>query len=52
VDLLKTLIAEGQLLDDKHTLKWFRQEHYLPSAVIDRANSDDWLREGKLSSGQ
>jgi len=51
-DLLKTLIADGQLLDHEHTLKWFKSEHYLPSTVIDRSNADDWLREGKQSIGE
>jgi len=51
-DLLETLIAEKQLLDHEHTLKWFKKEHYLPSPVIDRGNAEDWLREGKRSIGQ
>jgi len=52
LDLLRTLIAEGQLLDHEHTLKWFKNEHYLPSTVIDRSNADNWLRGGKQSIGQ
>ncbi len=52
VDLLRNLISEKQLLDHEHTLKWFKSEHYLPSAVIDRANVEDWLREGKRSIGE
>jgi trimethylamine--corrinoid protein Co-methyltransferase len=51
-DLLRTLIAEKQLLDHEHTLKWFKNEHYLPSPVIDRSNAEDWLREGKQSIGR
>ena len=51
-DLLETLIAEKQLLDHPHTLKWFRSEHYLPSPVIDRSNSEDWLNQGKQSIGE
>jgi trimethylamine--corrinoid protein Co-methyltransferase len=50
-DLLETLISEGQLLDSEHTLKWFKGEHYLPSAVIDRSNAEDWLTDGKKSIG-
>jgi trimethylamine--corrinoid protein Co-methyltransferase len=52
LDLLQVLISEKQLLDHEHTLKWFRSEHYLPSPVIDRSNTEDWLREGKLSIAQ
>jgi trimethylamine--corrinoid protein Co-methyltransferase len=51
-DLLEALIAEKQLLDHPHTLKWFRSEHYLPSPVIDRSNSEDWLNQGKQSIGE
>jgi trimethylamine--corrinoid protein Co-methyltransferase len=50
-DLLETLISEGQLFDHEHTLKWFKVEHYLPSAVIDRSNAEDWLTDGKKSIG-
>jgi trimethylamine--corrinoid protein Co-methyltransferase len=50
-DLLETLISEGQLLDSEHTLKWFKGEHYLPSAVIDRSNAEDWLTDGKKNIG-
>jgi trimethylamine--corrinoid protein Co-methyltransferase len=50
-DLLETLISEGQLFDHEHTLKWFKGEHYLPSAVIDRSNAEDWLTDGKKSIG-
>ena len=49
LDLLQILLSEKQLLDHEHTLKWFRSEHYLPSPVIDRSNTEDWLREGKRS---
>jgi trimethylamine--corrinoid protein Co-methyltransferase len=51
-ELLRILIAEGQLLDHDHTLNWFKREHYLPSPVIDRANADDWLSEGRQSIGE
>jgi trimethylamine--corrinoid protein Co-methyltransferase len=52
LDLLQILLSEKQLLDHEHTLKWFRSEHYLPSPVIDRSNTDEWLREGKQSVAQ
>jgi trimethylamine--corrinoid protein Co-methyltransferase len=48
-DLLQTLIAGEQLLDHEHTLKWFKTEHYLPSTVIDRSNTDQWLEGGGRS---
>ena len=41
-----------QLLDNEHTLRWFKTEHFLPSQVIDRSNFDDWRRRGSTSIGQ
>ena len=52
MELLKILNSEKQLLDHEHTLKWFKDEQYLPSTVIDRGNLDDWLREGQQSIGE
>jgi trimethylamine--corrinoid protein Co-methyltransferase len=33
-------------LAEPHTAKWFSKELYLPSAVIDRASLDGWIRNG------
>jgi trimethylamine--corrinoid protein Co-methyltransferase len=36
----------GHYLNQKHTVKWFRREHFYPSPIIDRQNLRDWLKEG------
>jgi trimethylamine--corrinoid protein Co-methyltransferase len=41
-DLFDQLLREHTLLTADHTLKYFRQEHYIPGPVIDRTQ----LREG------
>lgn len=35
-DLFDELLRDGSLLTADHTLKYFRQEHHIPGAVIDR----------------
>jgi len=35
--LLKRLISTGDFLSDPHTLKWFREELFLPGNTIDRS---------------
>ena len=40
------------LLSHDHTLKWFREEHYIPSKIVDRSTIDDWKEKGKLTIGQ
>jgi trimethylamine--corrinoid protein Co-methyltransferase len=37
---------QGSFISSPHTMKWFRQEHYFPSAVISRANRNQWEGEG------
>ncbi|MHA2357842.1 MAG: trimethylamine methyltransferase family protein [Candidatus Heimdallarchaeaceae archaeon] len=40
------------LLSHDHTLKWFREEQYIPSTVIDRATTEEWKSKGSKSIGQ
>jgi trimethylamine:corrinoid methyltransferase-like protein len=35
-----------------HTRKWFRQENYFPSEVIDRGSYDAWQQKGSKTSVQ
>lgn len=43
------LLARQHLLISKHTRKYWKEEHYLPGPVIDRANRARWREEGGLS---
>jgi trimethylamine--corrinoid protein Co-methyltransferase len=46
------LLREGHLLISDHTLTHLRDEHYLPSPAIDRANRSRWQEEGGLTLGE
>ena len=41
---------EGNFLALPHTRKWYREEQYMPSAVIDRASYDRWKSRGEKST--
>jgi trimethylamine--corrinoid protein Co-methyltransferase len=44
--LMRKLGHRADYLSQTHTLKWFEQELYIPSAVIDRSSLDGWKRKG------
>jgi trimethylamine--corrinoid protein Co-methyltransferase len=48
--LFHKLGHRADYLAEPHTLKWFSKELYLPSAVIDRATTDGWLRGGATTA--
>ena len=45
LDLIRKHGHNADYLSDPHTLKWFKQEQYIPSAVIDRKVYDTWRME-------
>jgi trimethylamine--corrinoid protein Co-methyltransferase len=51
-DLLKEFEERTHLLSHDHTLKWFREEHYIPSTVIDRSTNEEWINKGRKTIGQ
>jgi trimethylamine--corrinoid protein Co-methyltransferase len=44
--LMRQLRHQADYLGQEHTLRWFREEFYLPSDVIDRGSSDAWHARG------
>ena len=48
--LMRELGHRADYLAQPHTLKWFAEELYTPSAVIDRGTLDGWKRKGSKSS--
>lgn len=46
VELIDELGPGGVYLEAEHTLKWFKQEPYIPSRVIDRRDRKNWEDEG------
>jgi len=41
---------KGEFLTLPHTRKWYREEQYLPSEVIDRASYESWKSRGEKST--
>lgn len=46
LDLMRELGHRADYLAQPHTLRWFRQELYIPSEVIDRGSLEAWKRRG------
>jgi trimethylamine--corrinoid protein Co-methyltransferase len=49
--IFEELLREKQLLISEHTRAHLRQEHFMPGAVLDRANRSRWQEEGGTSLG-
>jgi trimethylamine--corrinoid protein Co-methyltransferase len=43
---IRKLGHRADYLGQVHTAKWFREEQYVPSSVIDRGSLDGWRRKG------
>lgn len=50
LDLVRSSGHRADYLSRPHTLKWFRDEFYIPSPVIDRGPVDAWERGGAQTS--
>jgi trimethylamine--corrinoid protein Co-methyltransferase len=50
VPLMRQLGHRADYLAQEHTLRWFQQETYIPSAIIDRGSLDAWRAQGGLST--
>ena len=46
LDLMRKLGHRADYLGELHTAKWFSEEQYIPSAVIDRGSLDAWKKKG------
>jgi len=45
-DLIEKVGQGGQFLSQKHTVKWFPIEEYIPSTVIDKMGKSQWEKTG------
>ncbi|MBN1178276.1 MAG: trimethylamine methyltransferase family protein [Anaerolineae bacterium] len=52
VDLIRQVGHAGNFLATPHTRRWFREELFIPSAVVDRDFRRDWERKGGKSTLQ
>ncbi len=50
LELFKEEYLEKGFLTSPHTLKWFKDEVFFPSQVIDRFNLGEWLKKGKKTA--
>lgn len=50
LNLMQTSGHKGDFLSLAHTRKWFKEEQYMPSEVIDRASFDGWKARGEKST--
>ena len=46
LSLMRSMGHRADYLADPHTLKWFQEELYIPSKVIDRGSLDGWKSRG------
>jgi trimethylamine--corrinoid protein Co-methyltransferase len=50
LDLMRKVGHRGDYLAQMHTLKWFQQEQYIPSEVIDRGSLEAWKKKGRKTT--
>jgi trimethylamine--corrinoid protein Co-methyltransferase len=48
--LMRELGHRADYLAQEHTLRWFQEEFYIPSEVIDRSSLDGWKTKGAKSA--
>jgi trimethylamine--corrinoid protein Co-methyltransferase len=52
LELMRELGHRAEYLGQLHTLKWFGEEQYIPSSVIDRGSLEGWRRGGATTAWQ
>ncbi len=52
IDLIRKVGPGGMYLAEKHTLKWFRKERFIPSELIDRREWKAWKADGSKTAHQ
>lgn len=50
IELFQEEFLEKGFLTSPHTLKWFKQEFFFPSQVIDRSNLGEWEKKGRKTA--
>ena len=50
LSLLQNSGHKGNFLALPHTRKWYREEQYMPSDIVDRASYDTWKSRGEKSA--
>jgi trimethylamine--corrinoid protein Co-methyltransferase len=50
LDLMRKVGHRGDYLGQLHTLKWFQEEQYIPSEIIDRGSLEAWKKKGRKTA--
>ena len=50
LNLMRQLGHRADYLAQEHTVRWFQQEFYIPSPVIDRGSLDAWRAQGRKTA--
>jgi trimethylamine--corrinoid protein Co-methyltransferase len=50
LELMRKMGHRGDYLGQLHTLKWFREEQYIPSEIIDRGSLEAWKKKGRKTT--
>jgi trimethylamine--corrinoid protein Co-methyltransferase len=50
LDIIREVGHAGKFLTTQHTRRWFREEQYIPSPVVDRDFRRDWEAKGSLDA--
>jgi trimethylamine:corrinoid methyltransferase-like protein len=46
------LLNQQHMLASEHTRRYFKEQHYMPGKVIDRASAAKWEEQGKPTLGK
>lgn len=52
LDIMREMGHDAEFISHDHTYQWFREEFYIPSAVIDRQEPEAWEASGAQNSWQ
>ena len=52
LELMRKVGHRGDYLGQLHTLRWFREEQYIPSEIIDRDSLEAWKKKGRKTTWQ
>jgi trimethylamine--corrinoid protein Co-methyltransferase len=50
LDLIREVGHQSEFIIHDHTHRWFKDEFYYPSPIIDRQTTEEWERNGALTS--
>ncbi|MCJ7701734.1 MAG: trimethylamine methyltransferase family protein [Anaerolineales bacterium] len=50
LDIMQEVGHKANYLGHRHTLRWYREELYIPSEVIDRDTLEEWEKKGSKST--